>query len=120
MFVNVKDFIHSVDVVEPVVEPWAELLERHGYLIVERIEVATARQPARRQPAPRRPRGDPRRDPSPGVRYPRYRVTHHVSDDAAMAAEHERLKRAGYIPRVAPGPPPHPLDPRSSVFVRSE
>ena len=41
MFVNVKDFIHSVDVVEPVVEPWAELLERHGYRIVERVEVGT-------------------------------------------------------------------------------
>ena len=39
VFVNVKDFIHSNDVVEPVVEPWAELLEHHGYLIVERVKV---------------------------------------------------------------------------------
>ena len=41
VFVNVKDFIHSGDVVEPVVEPWAELLERHGYTITDRIKVAT-------------------------------------------------------------------------------
>lgn len=42
VFVDVKDFIHSGDVVEPVVDPWAELLERHGYRIVERVNVGTS------------------------------------------------------------------------------
>src|SRR5262245_41779743 len=41
-FVNIKDFIHSKTIVEAVVEPWAEMLERHHYRIVDRLTIATA------------------------------------------------------------------------------
>jgi hypothetical protein len=44
VLVNVKDFIHSKGVVEPVVEPWAELLAEHGYRVADRIVVETSGQ----------------------------------------------------------------------------